>query len=82
MKPPLADPGRDLLLADDASSFAEVILLLLRDGQVRRRFEQAAVQLASQFDWSVVAGQFAGVLQKISGASAGPWASTSTAVKR
>jgi len=74
--------GRDLLLADDASSFAEVILLLLRDGQVRRRFEQAAVQLASQFDWSVVAGQFAGVLQKISGASAGPWASTSTAVKR
>ncbi len=55
--------GRDLLLADDASSFAEAILLLLRDAQVRRRFEQAAVQLTAQFDWSVVAGQFAEVLQ-------------------
>ena len=57
--------GRDLMLADDASAFADAILLLLRDGQVRRRFEQAAVQLAAQFDWSVVAGQFAEVLQRM-----------------
>jgi glycosyltransferase involved in cell wall biosynthesis len=57
--------GRDLLLTDDASSFADAILLLLRDAQVRRKFEQAAVQLAAQFDWSVVAGQFAEVLQRI-----------------
>ncbi len=56
--------GRDLLLADDASSFAEAVLLLVRDGQARRRFEQAAVQLAAQFDWSVVAGQFAEVLER------------------
>jgi glycosyltransferase involved in cell wall biosynthesis len=64
--------GRDLLLADDASSFADAILLLLRDAQVRRKFEQAAVQLAAQFDWSVVAGQFAEVLQRIgSGISTG-----------
>jgi glycosyltransferase involved in cell wall biosynthesis len=62
--------GRDLLLADDASAFAAAILLLLRDAQARRRFEQAAVQLAAQFDWSVVAAQFADVLQKMqSGAS-------------
>ena len=57
--------GRDLLLADDAYSFADAILLLLRDAPVRRRLEQAAVQQAAQFDWSVVAGQFAEVLQKI-----------------
>jgi polysaccharide biosynthesis protein PslH len=57
--------GRDLLLADDASSFADAILLLLRDAPVRRRFEEAAVQQAAQFDWSVVAGQFAEVLQKM-----------------
>jgi glycosyltransferase involved in cell wall biosynthesis len=57
--------GRDLLLADDASSFADAVLLLVRDGQLRRKFEQAAVQLAAQFDWSVVAGQFAEVLQRI-----------------
>ena len=29
--------GRDLLLADDVSSFAEAILLLLRDAQARRK---------------------------------------------
>jgi glycosyltransferase involved in cell wall biosynthesis len=74
--------GRDLLIADDASSFADAILLLLRDAEVRRRFEQAAAQLAAQFDWSVVSTQFATVLQRISGASAGPRADTSAAVNR
>jgi polysaccharide biosynthesis protein PslH len=63
--------GRDLLLADDASAFAEAILLLLRDAQARRRFEQAAVQLAAQFDWSVVAGQFADVLRNMTAAASG-----------
>jgi glycosyltransferase involved in cell wall biosynthesis len=57
--------GRDLLLADDVSSFADAILLLLHDDQARRKFEQAAVKLAAQFDWSVVAGQFAEVLQQM-----------------
>lgn len=61
--------GRDLLLADDASSFADAILLLLRDAQVRRRIEQAAVHLAAQFDWSVVARQFADVLQRMASGS-------------
>ncbi|MFZ0685789.1 MAG: glycosyltransferase family 4 protein [Terriglobales bacterium] len=62
--------GRDLLLADDASSFVDAILLLLRDDQARRRFEQAAVQLAAQFDWSVVVSQFAEVLREV--ATRGP----------
>lgn len=75
--------GRDLLLADDASSFTEAILLLLRDAQVRRRFELAAVQLAAQFDWSVVAGQFAEVLQRIaSGSTTGPRANNAVPANR
>lgn len=75
--------GRDLLLADDASSFADAILLLLRDAQVRRKLEQAAVQLAAQFDWSVVAGQFSDVLQRItSGISTGSRADSPAAVER
>ncbi len=75
--------GRDLLLADDASSFAEAILLLLRDAQVRRRFEQAAVELAAQFDWSVVAGRFAEVLQRMaSGISTAPRTNHRVAVNR
>lgn len=57
--------GRDLLLADDASSFADAILLLLRDNEARRRFEQAARDLAAQFDWSIVASQLGRVLERI-----------------
>lgn len=75
--------GRDLLLADDAGSFAEAILLLLRDVEARRRFELAAVKLAAQFDWSVVAAQFAEVLQKmLSGASARSRANSPVTVGR
>jgi polysaccharide biosynthesis protein PslH len=58
--------GRDLLLADDAPSFADAILLLLRDAGVRHRIEQAAVAQAAQFDWSVVTRQFAEVLERVS----------------
>jgi glycosyltransferase involved in cell wall biosynthesis len=77
------EDGRDLVLADDASSFTQAILLLLRDAQLRRRYEQAAVQLAAQFDWSVVAGQFAEVLQRItSGSCPGSRAKKKTAVDR
>jgi polysaccharide biosynthesis protein PslH len=57
--------GRDLLLADDASSFADAIILLLRDAAIRRRLELAAAQLAAQYDWSRVAKQFADVLSKL-----------------
>lgn len=56
--------GRDLLMADDAASFARALLLLLRDAGVRTKFEQAAVQLASQHDWSKIALQFGAVLEQ------------------
>jgi glycosyltransferase involved in cell wall biosynthesis len=59
--------GRDLLLADDATAFADAILLLLRDAGLRRKYEQAAVQLASQYDWARIAAQFADVLRRATG---------------
>jgi sugar transferase (PEP-CTERM/EpsH1 system associated) len=55
--------GRDLILADDPFSFVQSILLLLRDSDLRRKYEQAAVQLASQYDWSRIVHQFADVLR-------------------
>lgn len=57
--------GHDLLLADDPSAFADAVLLLLRDGEIRRRLEKAAVETAAQYDWSRVAAQFADVLQVV-----------------
>jgi glycosyltransferase involved in cell wall biosynthesis len=55
--------GRDLLIADDAPAFAAGILQLLRDPELRRRYEQAAAALAARYDWSQIAQSFANVLR-------------------
>jgi glycosyltransferase involved in cell wall biosynthesis len=55
--------GRDLILANDARSFAEAIVLLLRDAKRRHQYEEAAALLASRFDWSHISHRFAEVLQ-------------------
>ena len=56
--------GRDLMLADDAAAFTQAIILLLGNTEMRWKYEKAAVQLASQHDWSKVVLQFTAVLQK------------------
>jgi polysaccharide biosynthesis protein PslH len=55
--------GRDLILADSPSAFADAILSLLRDHELRKGYEQAAVRLAVQYEWPRIAQQFAAVLQ-------------------
>ena len=57
--------GRDLILADDANSFAQAINLLLRDSNLRRRYEEAAAKLAAQYDWSNIEQRFSQVLQDV-----------------
>jgi glycosyltransferase involved in cell wall biosynthesis len=59
--------GHDLLLADEANAFADAVILLLRDAEIRRRLEKAAVETAAQYDWSSVAAQFADVLKSVAG---------------
>lgn len=56
--------GRDILLADEPSVFADSICALLADSALRRRFEVAAAKTARQYDWSVVARTFVEVLEK------------------
>ncbi|MCA1626528.1 MAG: glycosyltransferase, partial [Acidobacteria bacterium] len=50
--------GRDVLLADDAQTFADNVETLLRDTRIRREFAEAAVELAARHDWSVVVNRF------------------------
>ena len=50
--------GRDLILADDARSFAAAVVALLRDTERRREMERAAVALAARYDWSAVVSRF------------------------
>ena len=57
--------GRDLILADDDETFADAVIRLLSDADLRRHYEQSGAQLATQFDWSNIAQQFANVLQQV-----------------
>ena len=55
--------GKDIWLADNAKAFGDAIVSLLRDQNLRERYEKAAAELAAQYDWSAVAGKFHQVLQ-------------------
>ena len=55
--------GRDIVLADSPRRFAEAVITLLRDDNLRRKYERAAADLAAQFDWSVIGRKFANVLE-------------------
>jgi glycosyltransferase involved in cell wall biosynthesis len=57
--------GRDILLADDATTFADAVVMLLRDRGVRSSYEQAAARQAAQFDWPQVAAKFEDVLKRV-----------------
>jgi polysaccharide biosynthesis protein PslH len=56
--------GRDILLEDAPSAFADAIVTVLQDDDVRRRYEAAAATTARKYDWSVVTERFVEVLQK------------------
>jgi polysaccharide biosynthesis protein PslH len=63
---------RDLILADNATAFADAVLLLLRDTKLRHAMEAAAARLAAQYDWSNIVRQFDQVLQDVCGAATAP----------
>lgn len=55
--------GENCILADETSSFGDSIISLLRDPQLRRKYERTAAALAARYDWSNIARQFEDVLQ-------------------
>jgi len=60
--------GRDIILADNPGTFAQAVMMLLGDIELRRRYERAAAELAGQYDWSVIGDRFAEVLGTLVGA--------------
>ena len=50
------------ILADDASSFGDSIITLLKDPRLRRKYERTAAALAARYDWSNIARLFEDVL--------------------
>jgi glycosyltransferase involved in cell wall biosynthesis len=57
--------GHDILLADDARSFAKAVVLLLRDPNVRACYEAAAAETAARYDWPAIGERFSEVLQSV-----------------
>ena len=51
--------GQDIILADDPSGFANSVVMLLRNAELRQRYETAAARLAAQYDWTAVGEKFA-----------------------
>ena len=64
--------GRDIMLADKPGEFADAVVMLLHDVQLRTRYGRAAVALAAQYDWSAIGDRFGRVLEAVSGSSAAP----------
>jgi len=57
--------GRDIILADDARSFAQAVIMLLRDKELRRRYEKAAAETAAHCDWSAIGEHFSHALLSV-----------------
>jgi len=57
--------GRDVILADDARAFSQAVIMLLRDSDLRRRYEKAAVETAVRYDWPAIGERFSEVLQSV-----------------
>jgi len=51
------------MLADDAASFAQAVIMLLRDRELRRRYQKAAAETAARYDWPSIGERFSEVLQ-------------------
>jgi glycosyltransferase involved in cell wall biosynthesis len=57
--------GRDIMLADDARTFSQAVIMLLRDRELRRRYETAAAETAARYDWPAIGERFCEVLQGV-----------------
>ncbi len=57
--------GRDIMLADDPNSFAQAVIMLLRDRNLRQRYERAAAETAARYDWPAIGERFSEILQSV-----------------
>ena len=57
--------GRDIMLADDPKSFAQAVIMFLRDRDLRRRYEKAAAETAARYDWPAIGERFSEILQSV-----------------
>jgi len=73
--------GRDILLEDSPGEFAEAVVSLLQNEDLRRRLEAAAAATARKYDWSIIAPRIVDVLEKTIHAAQGTRVADSQAAK-
>jgi glycosyltransferase involved in cell wall biosynthesis len=56
--------GDDIIIADEATVFADQVIALLRDAERQRALGTSAGRTAARFDWSEVAIAFEDVLRR------------------
>jgi polysaccharide biosynthesis protein PslH len=54
--------GKDIILANEPEAFANAVISLLRESEVRKRYERAAAETVTRFGWASVAEKFVEVL--------------------
>jgi sugar transferase (PEP-CTERM/EpsH1 system associated) len=65
---PVTD-GRDIVIADGPEAFADAVVRVIDQPEVRQRIESAARRLVvERYDWSSVAGDFEAALAQVCGA--------------
>jgi glycosyltransferase involved in cell wall biosynthesis len=57
--------GKDILIRDDAASFADALVRVLQNADLRLRIGEAARHHASQFDWPRVAERLEATLHRV-----------------
>jgi polysaccharide biosynthesis protein PslH len=57
--------GRDIVLADDSGSFAQAVIMFLKDHQLRRCYEKAAGETAARYGWPAIGERFSEILQSV-----------------
>lgn len=61
-------PGRDALIADAPAEFADAILTLLADPDLRARLSRHGRRLVeAQYDWAAIGRRFDGLLESVAG---------------
>jgi glycosyltransferase involved in cell wall biosynthesis len=66
------EPGREVLLADDAAAFAATTLRLLDDPALRARVASAGrAAVAERYDWRAIGARFAGLMGEAAAARRG-----------
>ncbi len=58
-------PGKDILVADDASSFTKHVLQLLSEKALRDRIAEGGQRLARRYDWGALTKPFADFVENV-----------------